>query len=94
MHFLSSRDMQEVATRGQVKKTWLTFVIRGELRKLNGRRHRDQWCNCKYSYKDSTSNSAATVVKLAFPPLMNCEAKALLENPPEDKVNTIPPVFP
>ena len=46
------------------------------------------------SLQDSASNSAATVVKLAFSPLTNAEAKALLENPPEDKISTFPPVLP
>ena len=37
---------------------------------------------------------AAIVIKLAFSPLKNFEAKLLLENPPKDKVSTIPPNLP
>jgi len=48
---------------------------------------------------DTTADSPAalatcSVVKLAFSPLTNSDAKALLENPPEDKISTIPPVLP
>jgi len=35
-----------------------------------------------------------SVVKPAFSPLTNSEAKQLLENPPKDKVSTIPPILP